>query len=130
MIKANELRIGNLVYGPLGEIMVIDQIGSKDYKDYIHATCLDNSGSGQNGLSPIPLIEELLVKAGAEESEILKGYSLDGYYLLENIGGTGFNVYTEAPHIGELCFIAHCEYAHEFQNLYFDLKGEELDFKM
>lgn len=80
-INPRELRIGNLVYGPLGEIMVIDQIGSKDYKDYVHAVCIDGSVSGQNGLSPIPLTEEWLVKAGAEESEIPNGYSLGEYYL-------------------------------------------------
>ena len=122
-INPRELRIGNLVYGPLGEIMVIDQIGSKDY---IHATCLDNSGSGQNGLSPIPLTEERLVRLRFSFLSNKNGHlyyvSVNGFTILYSYGKWHWSSSPSITNGREI------KYVHHLQNLCFDLAGEELDF--
>ena len=62
MINSTDLRIGNWVQGPLGEIMQVEQLGSSEYNQYVFAR--DKHGFGQNGFEGIPLSPEILEKAG------------------------------------------------------------------
>lgn len=120
-MKANELRIGNLVYYKnTKDLAKVELIHNK------HFDCRDEYGSfTPNGnYAPIPLSEEILLKCGFEEWEKerlhipiplgnlcftkgLNGVSLLGYQnkILGNV-------------VREL---------HQLQNLYFALTGQELN---
>lgn len=106
MIKANELRIGNLIYL---------KHGSLGYKIHpVSATLLFRR----------PKLDEILEKCGFEQQHT-------SYYLRRNIfyftkpdlkftiedGDGNFNY-------------PPCKYVHQLQNLYFALTGEELEVKL
>ena len=69
MIK--ELRIGNYLKAPLGELARVKQLGSLDYPDFIKCDLLNEKGEingfGQNGFEPIPLTPEVLLAAGFQK---------------------------------------------------------------
>jgi hypothetical protein len=113
MIKANELRIGNLVYLPTIEKTIV--VG---YHHIRYATI-----NPDNEYEPIPLTPEILRRCGFFET------STDGEFIynergiikinINNIGLISFNV-------GEIIF-STVHYLHQLQNLYFTLTGEELE---
>lgn len=69
MIK--ELRIGNYLKAPLGELARVKQLGSLDYPDFIKYDLLNEKGEingfGQNSFEPIPLTPEVLLAAGFQK---------------------------------------------------------------
>ena len=109
MIKANELRIGNLT--KQGEVKSFFENG-------IHV------GFGKcynfNELEPIPLTEEWLLKLGfrTEESNC---FELDNIHI--NTRRELMWVFTKCKNNIE---IEIPEYVHQLQNLYFALTNEEL----
>ena len=69
MIK--ELRIGNYLKAPLGELARVKQLGILNYPDFIKCDLLNEKGEvngfGQNGFDPIPLTPEVLLAAGFQK---------------------------------------------------------------
>jgi len=119
-MEAKELRIGNwvkishpdidkFVYN---EMVVIDFVQMVDKKNkYIY--------------DPIPITEEILIKAGFKS--IGDEYLFDNdiiYYLNEfswNMGDISYNGSDDW---------FKCEYVHDLQNFYFALTGEELELEL
>lgn len=122
-MKANELRIGNLVrvikaggYNNIGDIVKVDSIDSYGINKW-----RDMGASGCNsfdGIEGIPLTEEWLVKMGFkyvntlhDSTKVFEGepflYYKDGYARI-------------SIHTPDILYV------HQLQNLYFALTGEEL----
>ena len=114
-MKANELRIGNLVIDEDGDTLPIIAIN----KDFIfHST--EGLFSTPNTLRGVPLTEGWLVKLGFKrwgKFDLWKTYQT----TVCTIAGTtqsGFEL-SKIPRV-------EVEYVHQLQNLYFALTGEEL----
>jgi hypothetical protein len=113
MIKANELRLGNLVYPDMSYPEPI-KVCAKDFEDTLH-------------LNPIPLTEEWLLKFGFVlcETEPWNVWSDELLYLTDVLKkGDGFNwmvKHNEAIPINSV---------HQLQNLYFALTGKELKIEL
>lgn len=132
MIKANELRVGNLLFEtgiidgyenlPDSEkltviVAVINDIDQvvRDLQDNMHA---------YDSLYPIPLTEEWLLKFGFEKD--WTGYAL------EDKNSLSFSVTKNGAYLA--CWLDRSlgitiKYVHQLQNLYFALTGEELTIK-
>lgn len=120
-MKANELRIGNLVYYRKDVLRVSKIVkyrfeceGLNGFIDYTNLDC--------DTFEPIKLNNKWLLKFGFEKDK-------DNVFQLSNCVfwlDTGFiqiaNCYTPIMNI-------NCKYVHQLQNLYFALKGEELTVK-
>lgn len=118
MMKASELRIGNYLQAPLGEIMRVAQIGHEANPDFIF--CKGDDGSfGQNGFEPIPLTEEWLVRFGFEKSTT-------GWFTMSIGSITIYVDPTAKAAIFSSIVLTNFEHIHRLQNLIFDLTGEEL----
>ena len=131
-MKANELRIGNLIKGldnstTYRVISVLeDRIVSKSLSYNITNTFyMDDSD-----IKPISLTEEWVVKFGFESnSTVFENYQVETFVIQEaeltigfsSIGNIDVN-FKEVP-------IKEPKYVHELQNLYFALTGEELTIK-
>jgi len=101
-MKANELRIGNLVYNPnLKEVRTLDIL---DIRDYAEQRLIKD-------FEPIPLTEEWLVKFGLMSIKTELGFWNNGDAIYFSYG---FEKSIEL------------KYVHQLQNLYFALTGEEL----
>jgi hypothetical protein len=111
-MKAEELRIGNLVYKyyPSGiEIEAVNEINSYFV-----------NGIGISAIEPIPLTEEWLLKFGFEKEG---GWFKKKRLLLFNIR----NMYFTTP--SKDIVSVDVTTVHQLQNLYFALTGEELTLK-
>ena len=138
-MKANELRVGNLVYpfinsAEVGEEEVIEilEIGEHckvKWEDDIMYRYIED-------LSPIPLTEEILLKCGFEK---LKGKKNENTFMNADLNFGNpvlkLNDYTRLCTNGgyEYLFLdgfrLPCKYLHQLQNLYFALTGNELTIK-
>ncbi len=121
MIKTNELRVGNLVYTPMDFKMKVVGI----FDDQILLDFEGNEGDvfdfKPNELKPIPLTEEKLLKFGFENiyDELL---FYNGYFDLI------FNDNRVSLRVEGQWLSLDVEYVHQLQNLYFALKGIELQY--
>jgi len=140
MIQPQELRIGNLVYFK-SEIEGVDNIyyiaTIKQIMDngvYLDGFNPMNKDSTINGFAsfkqiiPIPLTQELLLDFG------LKKISEDKFNLFNHPTEVEIvikcNSYSRNFQCDGIIFaLNNLDYAHQLQNLYFALKGEELQFK-
>ena len=110
MKKANELRIGNLVYEQYDSPYTIETITpgwiqiSDNYEEY---------DSEIESLRPIPLTEEWLSKFGVSK------------VMSENI----FYKYWYVQDINTLTYLTKVEFVHEWQNFVFVMNGQELELK-
>lgn len=121
-MKANELRIGNFVYF-YDEVKTIESISIRLRPDVGHFG-LNGIEYPQKGfhLKPIPLTEEWLLKFGFIKDNdgcLVKNKCM--YWLKDGRLQLAFGY---APLIN-----TPCKYVHQLQNIYFSLKGEELDTK-
>jgi hypothetical protein len=123
MIKANELRIGNLLNYDTseGDVVVI----TTDFGTMQWAT-VDPKGFNLVH-SPIPLTEDWLVKLGCidtiYELKIKAKRKIIQFKFSSKIVATG-------ERCGWYCVkYKHIKYVHQLQNLYFALTGEELEMK-
>jgi hypothetical protein len=121
MIKANELRIGNLIILPNGDI------GKISY----HEIRLMVVAIEKPDYQPIPLTEEWLLKFGGKPLE--NGYwisvtNLKAELHFELFKNTDEIVTTIKSQFCDL-ILDRIKYVHQLQNLYFCLCGEELTIK-
>lgn len=125
MIAANELRIGNWV-----NINVECKDGTFDGNYQIEEiredVILFNKGihAAYRMLYPIPLTEERLLRCGFEKAGIYycMGGNEDGGIVLKLNDSMYFPIITS--------FGIGIKYLHQLQNLYFALKGKELEVKL
>jgi hypothetical protein len=135
MIKANELRIGNLLHADWDRGRFVAAVEIRETKVIVN----DNDWSclKYDELSPISVTEEWLRKLGLVE---------DKYYRKNYVIQTGneyFSVHFQEDNeeyyrgwivnndqSDALCHrIAKVEFVHQLQNLFFALTGEELTIK-
>ena len=138
-MKANELRIGNLIYGidrgtdihiPITEPLKVLQI--ELFKSYVlplgknPATEARWNKINNVDISPIPLTEEWFLKFGAEKDKYGDLCIIDptgintAFYLVE-----GFIQWTKDC-VSPIANFEHVKYVHQFQNLYFIKTDKEL----
>jgi hypothetical protein len=141
-MKANELRIGNLVNHKTGQCKVVGFYGEIFRAENINKIELK---SNVFNLQPIPLTEEWLLKLGLfkiTKKEDLWGNDEIGVYdfkgkirwsdfFITSNGLKDFTLYVAT--IDDGMESAECLnniiYVHQLQNLYFALTGEELTIK-
>lgn len=134
MIKAEELRIGNLVKRSA-------QINFSDYKDPLYWRVNSGMiGDCENykenwAFDPIPLSEDILLECG------FRKYSNSDFHIELNTPDRDLNIGAypdgfypslsgspEMSHLeGEYFSLNKIEYLHQLQNLYFALTGQELN---
>ena len=143
-MKANELRIGNLVntykddvhYG----IEVVSNISNAGINEFLtgeYSAVFKHPINDDLIIKPIPLTEEWLVKFGFEITTdpenvhyklSLVGEFNESFVINRKVGYIVFYV----PHVccnNYLCFTTQIKSIHQLQNLYFALTGEELTIK-
>jgi len=143
-MKANELRIGNLV-------QVGNEIVEVIWFDYDGAVCqtLDNKSQVDMPIEPIPLTDNWLLKFGFESSVVT--YHNDGIVYSYTKNYLPNDIYTDCylnflstsrdttlrlwnnkklNEVSFSCPICMCKDVHQLQNLYFALTGEELKIKL
>jgi hypothetical protein len=132
MIKANELRIGNMFY-PIdrtGEVHLPINIPYKVgqyYLDAVRGYMIDEIITGVvtlkffklRDISPIPLTEEWLVRFGFEKSS-------NGYFKFP-LEIRGLNLVFFGNKFSKRGLNLTIQHVHQLQNLYFALTGEELE---
>ncbi len=114
MIKANELRIGNL-------INIKNKASGLEYKEEMaHGSLImDLCSNGDYSsfiYSPIEITEELLLRLGFDSLGDY-GYGIGKFHIVNRVGKWGFPIGSE---------IRFLKYTHEVQNLYFALTSKEL----
>ena len=132
MIKANELRIGNLFYKSYGGYKVVAEI----HKYTVDATAIGFSVIVRydlDSIEPIPLTEQVLLDCGLEQIKGTKIYSINDAYKLKIIENSGFSnsCLLYKKYVGNLIVsITYVSYLHELQNLCFALTSQELQYKV
>lgn len=135
-MKESDLRIGNYVYYE-HTTHIVDGIYEnkvyswwvKDREPVIEYEMKDVGGAmvknpyrdAVNRYEPIPLTEEWLIKLGFEKNITTDLYPTFSYDIL--------NVNDGIIYVLNYGFVSHIKYAHQLQNLYFTLTGEELKLK-
>lgn len=129
MLSANELRCGNLIFGPLDEIMKIVLIDDTCCPPYLYAHCINDKGHGQNGFHPIPITEEWLLKFGFEKISENSSGKMFGYVINDVFSSDlSFVFWKTTNQAGK--FFRHgleLKTVHQLQNLYFALTQKELE---
>jgi hypothetical protein len=130
-MKANELRIGNLVYNTKGEVDAVNMDALKYLVAY--------GGTSACQVKPIPLTEEWLLrfgfkKWGRDDLPRTLSYELGRMRIFPansfcDFSGYGFLHYkpveNESTESAEFSF----QHVHQLQNLYSAMTGEELELK-
>lgn len=112
-MKANELRIGNLVKGTNDSIRYPYTISANEMLFFEHDYAR---------FEPIPLTEDWLIKFGYSKDN--NGYALKDIYSL-SISITKEGKYTPCWNDRIMSGIT-LQYVHQLQNLYFALTGNEI----
>ncbi|WP_346236731.1 hypothetical protein ABDK00_014135 [Niabella insulamsoli] len=121
-IQPQELRVGNLV--------LIDGVPKSVIEISIHGVCYVDDiklFETYGNISPIPITEEILIKAGFEKSfgtnwEYERSIGAIKMYCLWNT-----EWYFE---LGGIYLGDHPKYLHQLQNIYYSLLGKELEIKL
>ena len=117
-MKANELRIGNLVEFGNGKITHVGDILSRTIYSKDRKYIID-----VNYAKPIQLTEEWLLKFGFVKW--FYGWCLSDFCIQDNEDGS----FILSINLGEYEAGNSFYYVHQLQNLYFALTGEELTIK-
>lgn len=135
-LKANELRIGNLinVLNPNTDVWNIEATKGKTIM-----ILQEKKGHHLliNNLKPIPLTEEWLLKFGFEETNAKENldrewcvdYEIENCNFIINYNKT-LNIFYFSFSNGINWINIEIYYIHQLQNLYFALTNEELEIKM
>ena len=135
-MKATELRIGNYVQDPNGNVCKVVTIDNDDSHKVVRAWRIDKPHLGATDITPIPLSEESLKGFGFRKRLINNkfweyyrdctppNYKRGHGYVLR------YWDWNKQMDFGPVMSgnIHHfpCEYIHQLQNLYFALTGKEL----
>lgn len=140
-MKANELRIGNLVKANYRGISFICDVVKVIFNEIFVKGIMDDDkceyefigdpekyAGKENGFEPISLTEEWLLKFGFDKvlpRNDKMYYRLNDYFVIEDsrvflLGDDAFEILKLRQEI---------KYVHQLQNLYFALTGEELTIK-
>jgi hypothetical protein len=125
-MKANELRIGSLVYiTDTSTLLFYKQVTQINIHNLMYL-CGETKDPFEFEIEPIPLTEEWLLKFGAKKESytyfIRMPYELDEHGIKFQITlRKGIFIYYGS--IGQFIKI---QYVHQLQNLYFALTNEEL----
>jgi len=130
-MEAKEIRIGNLIQlyrTPKDKEITFHKIVSIGYLDNFESYCVeleDGFTVNVEGISGIPLTEERLIKFGwiwnKETNSFEKLGFPNGHIKKTSFGWTMFNYVLKS-----LTTNRDFHYVHQLQNLYFELKREEL----
>jgi hypothetical protein len=127
MIKANELRIGNLIQTKYEGIVQVININSEKF-DYVDIRKQTYNGIGRYDIkscTPIPLTEEWLIKFGFKKPA--HSWNGDIFHLTE---WDEFPLnWAVAMDKNGAILVLKLKYVHQLQNLYFALTGKELEVK-
>lgn len=118
-MKANELRIGNLVMiKENGSFFVVDELGMSGSDNHIHCVAFKKSESIIKSwqAEPIPLSEEILLKVGFEKLGIV----FQNDYLMLIYECDYFYHHTAFGKV-------NIKHLHQLQNLYFAICCQELN---
>ena len=116
-MKANELRIGNLVIHEQTTHIIKNVLENTCVSDWVEAKEVDNYTHNYNEIKPIPLTEEWLFKFGFKDNNFCYEFEEHEIKILED--GT----YIYWVDSGYICSF---KYVHQLQNLYFALTQKEL----
>ena len=126
MIKANDLRVNNLILNRNGDI---DIVTDKIFQDFRYPRM-----DGNFGYSGVSICKKILIQFGFCEKYPLGDDSTDEEYNFRIFKKGDFEILVDMSHgtftlqnIVNLRLIEY-RYAHELQNLYFAICGEELVF--
>ena len=119
MIESKELRIGNLVYSPSGNVINVTATWIKEQAQCDVSNC--------EYLQPIPLNEEWLLKFGFERTYLSEFRSK---FTHKDNRCSAYNFSSEHKSMQGFTwhgrYVKNIEYVHQLQNIYFSLIGEEL----
>jgi len=121
-MKANELRIGNLVKTKTSE-------SAYNVRE-LNETLVNLSGTAvhYDHCIPIPLTEEWLLKFGFAEWDNGSGRYYDGRFEIEILTNDKIMIVRSFDEsTGKHWHLRDIEYVHQLQNFYFALTGEELE---
>jgi hypothetical protein len=128
-INNTDLRIGNYVYDDAGNLSIVNRIETREFNDYNGSDeqTITVEVIGQphfwltNFVSGIPLTEELLLKMGFEDFDVIYSKSPD-LVISKDLEWVGiYNIHLEDD-IHYDC----PKYIHQLQNLIYILSGREL----
>lgn len=117
MIKAQDLRIGNLLFDNKDQLSKVEKLESDIEECGIYA--VDNATT-YLPVKGIPLTEEILLKVGFEKYNDWFDYRLGKFWLKYITDDTNWQI-----ECGQI--IIDVLYLHQLQNLYFALTGQELN---
>ena len=117
-MKASDLRIGNLVYNVLKEVITVDSIRDAGVNGYSIET-----------IKPIPLTEEWLLKFGFDKYRTDKAINYKKGLLRFTFANKGVFKGKNFLMIANIINYKNINHVHQLQNLYFALTGEELKLK-
>lgn len=131
-MKAEELRIGNIVWDDYsGEMIVSGILKQNGLKEELRLKKRNGLPEGSyicETIQPIPLTEEWLLKLGfvlnADKSFYWKNWGTNGVQILKYSDVYGKYTFELGKGINKVL-----DYVHELQNLYFALTGTELIIK-
>lgn len=131
MIKPEELRIGNWV-NRLGNPTVINSIQKGVEIGYVSTPI---SGSiTTNQIEPIPLTEEILIKAGFEKQQPSFDARINIFYQNIEIYTYESTLMEGSFYIGQdedsVLIYSEKMYVHQLQNLFYSLTGTELKIQL
>ena len=130
-LSASELRIGNLILLFSKRICKVIKIEGKSFTvkadDISDVSVFPNMS---NGVEPIPLTEEWLIKFGFE---LYENAGIYGLYREIFPPVSGFEITADSEGYwywpSGMFNATKIKYVHQLQNLYFALTGEELTYK-
>lgn len=120
MIKANEIRIGNIYNRKVGKgitPIIIDEMIMAE----IFGQSLEYS---LNDLEPIKLTKEELKAMGFEEYPHNHDFAKDGIYISHITSDESYQLEFTSPLIEWM--VIDLKFVHQLQNIYFTLTGKEL----
>ncbi len=125
-MKANELRIGNLVYVSDNQTnLIFQEITPINIHNLMHLTGWDKSPVDIE-FEPIPLTKEFLLKFGFIYRGIYYHFPYNDIFKLEQ---HKLNNAYWLRHSSESLDCVRINYVHQLQNLYFALTGNELKYE-